>query len=153
MIIKLMADAETPITGTSSLLENQHLTPLDLETYLARSLAISLLALAFSSLTLSGVIPVSTSESENRAFASPVTLIATFYHFATAFLAYGTYNFTNQTAYALGMIGSGIMAAAGVWCLLFAGDSHISKRTGKDKRTSGWPFGDKKARVSELKDQ
>jgi hypothetical protein len=29
----------------------------------------------------------------------------------------------------------------GLWCILFGGSSHISKRTGADKRTSGWPFG------------
>lgn len=30
----------------------------------------------------------------------------------------------------------------GLWCLLFGDDKgHISKRTGADKRTSGWPFG------------
>jgi len=139
MIIKLMAESEAQIS--------------DLETYFARSVGVALLALASSSLLLSGLIPVSASESESHAFASPITLIATIYHFSTAFLAYGTYTYTNQTAYGLGMVGSGIMAAAGIWCLLFAGDSHISKRTGKDKRASGWPFGDKKGRATNLKDQ
>ena len=32
------------------------------------------------------------------------------------------------------------MAAMGLWCLMFAEGSRISKRTGADKRTSGWPF-------------
>jgi hypothetical protein len=33
----------------------------------------------------------------------------------------------------------------GLWCILFGGSSHISKRTGADKRTSGWPFGNSEA--------
>lgn len=33
------------------------------------------------------------------------------------------------------------MAVFGLWCLMFGGDKgHISKRTGADKRTSGFPF-------------
>ena len=33
------------------------------------------------------------------------------------------------------------MAAVGLWALMFADDKgHISKRTGKDKRVSGFPF-------------
>jgi hypothetical protein len=52
----------------------------------------------------------------------------------------------------LGMIGSGLCATVGVWCLLFAGDSHVSRRTGKDKRTSGMFFRDKKAKAEILKD-
>jgi len=35
--------------------------------------------------------------------------------------------------------------------LLFGGASHVSRRTGKDKRMSGWPFGDKKGRGEALK--
>jgi hypothetical protein len=40
----------------------------------------------------------------------------------------------------LGAIGSGGLAAMGLWVILFGSGSHISKRTGADKRTSGWPF-------------
>jgi len=37
---------------------------------------------------------------------------------------------------------SGSLAAMGLWCVMFGSDpGHISKRTGADKRTSGWPFG------------
>jgi hypothetical protein len=36
---------------------------------------------------------------------------------------------------------SSVLAAMGLWCLLFATqDGHISRRTGADKRTSGFPF-------------
>jgi hypothetical protein len=51
------------------------------------------------------------------------------------------------------MLGAGCLAAAGTWSLLFADDKgHVSKRTGRDKRTSGWPFGDKKGRATDLKE-
>jgi hypothetical protein len=50
------------------------------------------------------------------------------------------------------MVGSGVLAAMGTWAILFGGGSHISRRTGKDKRTSGFPFGDKKGRATELKE-
>ncbi|RPB28428.1 hypothetical protein L211DRAFT_833396 [Terfezia boudieri ATCC MYA-4762] len=39
---------------------------------------------------------------------------------------------------------SGLLAAVGGWCLLFAtGDGRISRKTGADKRTSGFPFKNK----------
>src|ERR1700753_2017269 len=102
---------------------------------------------------LSGIIPVSTTESVATAYASPITLIATFYHLSTAFLTYASWTYTSQTAYMLGTIGSGKIFAFGTWCLLFGGDQgHVSRRTGKDKRTSGFPFGDKKGRATELKE-
>ena len=42
---------------------------------------------------------------------------------------------------ALGALTSGSLALIGMWCLMFGTDKgHISKRTGADKRTSGWPF-------------
>jgi hypothetical protein len=41
----------------------------------------------------------------------------------------------------LGFAGSAALAAFGTWCLLFGGEkARISRRTGADKRTSGWPF-------------
>lgn len=47
------------------------------------------------------------------------------------------YTNTAQTAFALSLTGSGILAAMGVWCLLFAGGEGGGK--GKEK-VSGWPF-------------
>jgi len=39
------------------------------------------------------------------------------------------------------LTGSSALAAFGLWCLMFAGDKgQRSKRTGADKRTSGFPF-------------
>jgi hypothetical protein len=46
----------------------------------------------------------------------------------------------------LGAMGSGILTAMGLWCILFGNSAaRISKRTGADKRTSGWPFGNVEA--------
>ena len=45
------------------------------------------------------------------------------------------YTNTEQTAFALSLTGSGLLAAMGVWCLLFAS----GEAGGKDK-VSGWPF-------------
>jgi hypothetical protein len=41
----------------------------------------------------------------------------------------------------LGLIGYGLLSLVGIWTLVF-GDApaRLSKRTGADKRTSGWPF-------------
>ena len=63
------------------------------------------------------------------------------YHASNAFYSYARYNGHGQTAYLLGCLGSSVFAAFGLGVLLFAGDKgRISKRTGADKRTSGWPF-------------
>lgn len=40
----------------------------------------------------------------------------------------------------------GGLASVGLWCLLFASsDGRISRRTGADKRTSGFPFKNEQA--------
>jgi len=52
---------------------------------------------------------------------------------------------TGQTAFALSVIGYGFLAAMGLWCVLFGQGGHVSRRTGADKRTSGWPFGNVEA--------
>ena len=41
----------------------------------------------------------------------------------------------------MGAVGYGLLAAMGLWCVLFAtSGGKISRRTGADKRTSGFPF-------------
>jgi hypothetical protein len=86
--------------------------------------------------------PVSTDETDPKApYAVPTLLITTLFHAACAFYGYTWYTLNGQTAIAIGMIGSGAIASLGLWCLLFA-SSHgrISRKTGADKRTSGFPF-------------
>lgn len=78
------------------------------------------------------------------------------YHSASAFLAYAATLDNNTgagtTGYMLGAIGSGFLAAMGVWVAMFGGGpGHRSRRTGKDKRMSGLLFGDRKGRREVLK--
>lgn len=128
---------------------------LALATYLARSVAITSLALAVLSLLLSGLIPLSTLADVDPAQASamystPTTMVTTLFHTASAFHAYTSYQALaitgGGTAYLLGAICSGSLAAIGVWVVMFGGGSRFSKRTGKDKRSSGFLFGDRKGK-------
>lgn len=63
------------------------------------------------------------------------------YHGSTAFYCWTKYNGTDQTGFLLGFIGNATLASFGLWCLMFGGDkARVSRRTGADKRTSGFPF-------------
>lgn len=54
---------------------------------------------------------------------------------------YAMWNGEGVSSFALGMVGSTVLAAVGLWCILFASsDGRISRKTGADKRTSGFPF-------------
>lgn len=100
-------------------------------------------------ISLSGLLPltsptdaISVDETDVRApYAVSTLLITTLLHGVLAFYNYTRYFSSSQTAMGLGMVGSTIVAATGVWCLLFAtGKGKVSRRTGADKRTSGFPF-------------
>ena len=53
---------------------------------------------------------------------------------------------TGQTSFALSLAGSGFLAAVALWCILFASSGgRISRKTGADKRTSGFPFSNAEA--------
>lgn len=44
-------------------------------------------------------------------------------------------------SFGLGTVGYGFFSAVALWCILFASsDGRISRKTGADKRTSGFPF-------------
>ena len=63
------------------------------------------------------------------------------FHAAYAFYCYGMWTETGVTSFSLGCIGSGFLAAVAMWCVLFASSNgRISRKTGADKRTSGFPF-------------
>ncbi len=48
---------------------------------------------------------------------------------------------TGSIGFLSGVVGYGFLAAMGLWCILFASSSgRISRKTGADKRTSGFPF-------------
>jgi hypothetical protein len=76
-----------------------------------------------------------------KPYAKPTVLISTTYHASLMFYSYMRYTQSGLSGFVLGIIGSASMAALGLWCILFADDKgHISRRTGKDKRVSGFPF-------------
>lgn len=91
--------------------------------------------------------PVSTEDSDPKApYAVPTLIVTSTFHAASAFYAYTWYVSTDLVGFAVGMVGYFIVAAVGLWCALFA-SSHgkISRRSGADKRTTGFPFGNREA--------
>lgn len=75
-------------------------------------------------------------------YASAVILVTTLHHASAAFYCWRKYSGTDQTGFLFGFAGSAFMAAFGLWCAMFGGDkTRLSKKTGADKRTSGFPFG------------
>ncbi|KAL2067123.1 hypothetical protein VTL71DRAFT_1547 [Oculimacula yallundae] len=130
-----------------------------LEEYFSRSLGLTLLALGTMIILLTGSVPltssladttnaaVTTEASDPKApYAVPVLSISLAYHSAMAFYCYARYAATSQFSFVLGAIGSGGLAAIGLWCILFASTSgRISRKTGADKRTSGFPFASKES--------
>lgn len=120
---------------------------LALEVYFARSCGIGQVSLALLFLILTGALPLASSYSitaeesdPKKVYAFPVLLISSGLHATVASYTYSWYSGTGQTGFAAGMLVSGFLAAMGLWCMLFSGSSRISKRTGADKRTSGFPF-------------
>ncbi|GAP84962.1 hypothetical protein SAMD00023353_0802890 [Rosellinia necatrix] len=117
----------------------------EVEQYLARSLGFALLALGLVTIVLTGSVPVGSVLDSNRdapsPYAAPVILLTTLYHAADAFRGWAWYAATGRAGYFLGFAGAAALAAFGTWCLLFGGErARISRRTGADKRTSGFPF-------------
>jgi hypothetical protein len=130
---------------------NPQLTvPVDLETYFCRSFAFSLLLVATIMLFFTGSIPlsssitepISTDDSDPKApYAVAIVRITTLFHTASLTYCYIRYVNSGQVGFALGAVGYGLLAAMGLWCVLFAtSEGKISRRTGADERTSGFPF-------------
>jgi hypothetical protein len=83
----------------------------------------------------------SVATSSSNPYSVPTLLLTTIYHSTTAFYTYDRYNRSDQTAFALAAIFSTGLASMGIWVSMFGSSAgRISKRTGADKRTSGWPF-------------
>lgn len=79
--------------------------------------------------------------SSSSPYRSAAALLTTLHHFTAAFLAYAAWQQTGLAALALGAVVGGALAAAGTLCLVFAGEGRVSRRTGRDKRSSGILFG------------
>lgn len=124
--------------------------PTSMEAYFARSLGFTLIPFAVLFLFLTGAFPlgdnlttVDISDVRASPYTTPSLLLTTLYHASISFYTYSRYvtKSTSQFSYLLATVISGSLAAMGVWCILFGGESHISRRTGADKRTGNWPFG------------
>ncbi|KAL3470004.1 hypothetical protein BJX99DRAFT_58124 [Aspergillus californicus] len=97
--------------------------------------------------------PIDTANPETDAdadpkapYAVPTLIVTSAYHGASAFYAWTRYVDTAKGVFLIAMVGYAFVAAVGLWCVLFA-SSHgrISRRTGADKRTAGFPFGNREA--------
>ena len=113
----------------------------------------ALLTVTAICLILTGSVPLTSSyavtpeQTEPKAPYAVPTLMATFaLHAALGFYTYAWYSGGGQAAFGLAMVGYSLLASVGLWCLLFERDGgRISRRTGADKRTSGFPFGNTEA--------
>jgi hypothetical protein len=91
-------------------------------------------------------------EDPKAPYAVPVLTISFFYHCANAFICYARYTADGQIPFILGCLGSAVLASVGLWCILFASSNgRISRKTGADKRTSGFPFGNKESASAKKK--
>jgi len=139
--------------------------PTTLEEYFSRSLGIALFTLGVLVVLLTGSVPLTSSFSDTTnagvttdandpkaPYAVPVLTISTLYHAANTFFCYARYNTAGSSAFALGAAGSAALSSVGLWCILFASSSgRISRKTGADKRTSGFPFGNKESASAKKK--
>jgi len=130
-----------------------------LEEYLSRSLGLALIAFAILNLVLTGSVPLTSAISEpvlhptstdiedpTAPYAVPSLTITLTYHTAVSFYCYTQWIQGGSMTYSIGVVTHGFLVAVGVWVLLFGvSNGHISRKTGADKRTSGFPFKNKEA--------
>lgn len=91
--------------------------------------------------------PVTSEDSDPKApYALPTLMVTSVFHATTGFYAYTWYVSRGQGSFLVAVIVHSILAFVGLWCVLFASsDGKISRRTGADKRTTGFPFANKEA--------
>lgn len=126
-----------------------------MEVYFARCLGFSFLTIAVLTAMLTGSIPltatlaepVTTEDTDPKApYALPTLVITSVFHSVAAFYAYTRYVTQGQGAFVVAVAVHSGLAAIGLWCVLFAsGNGKISRRTGADKRMTGFPFANSEA--------
>ncbi|KAJ5297677.1 hypothetical protein N7508_007926 [Penicillium antarcticum] len=136
MIVSMLLDETRPASS--------------MEIYFARCLGLSLFTITVLTVMLTGSIPltsdikdsVAADEDDPKApYAVPTLMVTSVYHAVCAFYAYTWYVGGGQGVFAIAVAGSSGLAAVGLWCMLFASSNgKISRRTGADKRTTGFPF-------------
>lgn len=120
------------------------------ESYICRSLAVHIFLAIFLLLVCSGELKRLYGDDhqgetlpDDSSPIATITLVSTvFYHFALAITLYA-YSLKPDLSSALTALGGGghlVLGVAGLLILVFRGDGKISKRTGADKRTSGFIF-------------
>lgn len=74
-------------------------------------------------------------------YALPALTIGLVYNCAVAFYCYSMYTTGHAMTYTIAVAVHFVLAAMGGWIVLFGtSEGRISRRTGKDKRVSGFPF-------------
>ncbi|KAI9370827.1 hypothetical protein BJX61DRAFT_65712 [Aspergillus egyptiacus] len=145
--------------GISAMLLDETRPATPIEVYFARCLGFSLLTMAILVALLSGSIPLTSGlgdpidhqdpdkPSDPKApYAVPTMIVTSAYHAASAFYAYTRYVETDKGVFLIAIVGYSSVAAVGLWCVMFASThGRISRRTGADKRTAGFPFGNREA--------
>ncbi|CAG7846626.1 SubName: Full=Uncharacterized protein {ECO:0000313/EMBL:CCA74539.1} [Serendipita indica DSM 11827] len=124
-----------------------HLTPL--EQFLSNQLGVMLLVLATASIIAAPDTQSTTLETTaqgSHPLLPPLTIGAGF----SALLAWNSKGIGSLGTFV--SLGNGLAAAWGFWTLLFSGSSYISRKTGADKRTSTYLFGNKKAASAQKKE-
>ncbi|CAK3986007.1 vps9 domain [Lecanosticta acicola] len=136
-----------------TLLATETRKPTDLETYLSRTLALALLALAGLTVLLSGMLPLTNDLSRAKEedvvegkmgdpYAYPTLVVTTIYQALSAFYLYTQIASAGWSfGFGMGLVATSTLFCMGIWVLLFASEKgRISKSTGADKRTSNFPF-------------
>ncbi|EWC44956.1 hypothetical protein DRE_01015 [Drechslerella stenobrocha 248] len=143
--IPLIASPTMLITLLSP--EVRETTPL--EDYFSRSLGLAIIVIGVLTVLLTGSVPLTASfsdpdgalEDPAAPYALPTLVVTGTYQSAVAFFCYMMWNETGNFGFGISTITSTSLAAMAVWCVLFAStDGRISRKTGADKRTSGFPF-------------
>ncbi|KDQ60951.1 hypothetical protein JAAARDRAFT_31945 [Jaapia argillacea MUCL 33604] len=113
-----------------------------LESFLCVHFGILLGATAISLvLCIPSSSPISPPSSEQGLHSHPLLGPLTAASALSAFLAYNTP--TVGMLSFLVFLGTGTIAGFGLWAMMFAGSSRTSKKTGADKHTSAFLFGNK----------
>lgn len=83
----------------------------------------------------------SATENGISPYANAVLIVSTLHHASSGIYCYSRYNWTSETGFLLGCMGSGIFAVMAMYCVMFAGDkAMVSKYHKFDQSTSGFPF-------------
>ncbi|KAJ5244700.1 hypothetical protein N7489_004796 [Penicillium chrysogenum] len=118
-----------------------------IEVYLARCLGFCLLTMAVLTVIQTGLIPLTAEEvmepataddTDSKApYAVPTLMVTSMFHAVSASYAYIWYVASGQGTFVVGIAGYFVLAAMGLWCMLFASShSKISRRNGTGKVTT-----------------